>query len=273
MFRAFQFGLCVVALLVMPAMVQVAGAVPIAVDTNTSAVSFDDDFETGTLGLAPTATVGTWQALNGGGTVATTGDIGFAPYEGSQLVNMTQGQKLYGQAAASSANGDVMKVQMAFRPSNMTQFGASGPTDYFVVLPVNSYFSSFSSCGELNELLFGDSGPSDVSYYNAGWHKMAQTFNKDAWNTITITHTNNGTDGYHISINGQTPEMVPYLGTSWDPAGDPNLAGIEWGVAGGTNQAHLAIDAIPGVVPEPSTLALVVTGLIGLLAYAWRKRR
>ncbi len=28
-----------------------------------------------------------------------------------------------------------------------------------------------------------------------------------------------------------------------------------------------------GVVPEPSTLALLVTGLIGLLCYAWRKRK
>ena len=30
---------------------------------------------------------------------------------------------------------------------------------------------------------------------------------------------------------------------------------------------------ISSVVPEPSTIALLTTGLLGLLAYAWRKRR
>ena len=29
----------------------------------------------------------------------------------------------------------------------------------------------------------------------------------------------------------------------------------------------------PGVIPEPSTLVLLATGLLGLLAYAWRKRK
>lgn len=31
--------------------------------------------------------------------------------------------------------------------------------------------------------------------------------------------------------------------------------------------------SIPGEIPEPSTMALLATGLIGLLAYAWRKRK
>jgi len=37
-------------------------------------------------------------------------------------------------------------------------------------------------------------------------------------------------------------------------------------------QTEISAAAIEGV-PEPSTLALLVTGLLGLLAYAWRKRK
>lgn len=36
---------------------------------------------------------------------------------------------------------------------------------------------------------------------------------------------------------------------------------------------YLGSFTAPAAVPEPSTLALVVSGLVGLLAYAWRKRR
>ena len=31
--------------------------------------------------------------------------------------------------------------------------------------------------------------------------------------------------------------------------------------------------AVAGAVPEPATLALLFTGLLGVLAYGWRKRR
>jgi hypothetical protein len=33
------------------------------------------------------------------------------------------------------------------------------------------------------------------------------------------------------------------------------------------------VDQVPAATPEPSTLALLATGLMGLLAYAWRKRK
>ena len=41
---------------------------------------------------------------------------------------------------------------------------------------------------------------------------------------------------------------------------------------GGCRGAESYFDE-PFTVPEPSTLALFATGLIGLLAYAWRKRK
>jgi len=46
----------------------------------------------------------------------------------------------------------------------------------------------------------------------------------------------------------------------------PDNTGNGWHMYGFTNEAA-------GVVPEPSTLALLACGLAGLLAYAWRKRK
>ena len=66
-------------------------------------------------------------------------------------------------------------------------------------------------------------------------------------------------------------------------------SGITWsdgdftgdGVVGGPDLTILlanfgkgALASLPaGVVPEPGTIALLVTGLTGLLGYAWRKRK
>jgi len=42
------------------------------------------------------------------------------------------------------------------------------------------------------------------------------------------------------------------------------------------NTIYLVTDATGGtfaVVPEPGTISIVLSGLIGLVAYAWRKRK
>jgi hypothetical protein len=50
----------------------------------------------------------------------------------------------------------------------------------------------------------------------------------------------------------------------------PTMGGVEFGyTAGQMPQLVLTV----GAVPEPSTIILVSTGLLGLLAYAWRKRK
>jgi hypothetical protein len=51
------------------------------------------------------------------------------------------------------------------------------------------------------------------------------------------------------------------------------LGGVkEWNELRNSAQAFGDIWAT-GTIPEPSTLVLLVSGLLGLLAYAWRKRR
>lgn len=59
---------------------------------------------------------------------------------------------------------------------------------------------------------------------------------------------------------------------------DPVVDGFEIGLSRNkttaTTAAELYIDNLTvTTVPEPSTVALLATGLIGLLAYAWRKRK
>jgi hypothetical protein len=69
-----------------------------------------------------------------------------------------------------------------------------------------------------------------------------------------------------VSINGKTWQ---YSNSGFD-----QTAGKAW-ISGGTYYVQLgAADGVStAVIPEPSTLALLAAGLVGLLAYAWRKRK
>lgn len=86
--------------------------------------------------------------------------------------------------------------------------------------------------------------------------------------------------------NWQWVTGEPFNFTAWNPvSGEPNNAGNEdklhfhshyyagptWNDIGGgrTDLVHSYVVEIP----EPSTLALLAMGAIGLLAYAWRRRR
>jgi hypothetical protein len=47
---------------------------------------------------------------------------------------------------------------------------------------------------------------------------------------------------------------------------------FDWAVAG-TNTLSVSADNFGTIVPEPGTLLLLATGLLGLVCYAWRKRK
>ena len=105
----------------------------------------------------------------------------------------------------------------------------------------------------------------NVQYNAAGWQNTGLTHTIGQWNDVVATHTN-GTADWTISVNGSAPVAVTMNPSPSNPTGLPvGFKTYCYPVGAG----GLYLDAIP----EPGTIVLLFTGLIGLLAYAWRKRK
>lgn len=95
---------------------------------------------------------------------------------------------------------------------------------------------------------------STSSYYTLGYDV----------NTVTGSISN-------ISLSGSTADYSSLTSSAFSDAATANVgffaSSEDWGAYGFVDNV-----AVSGV-PEPSSVALLVTGLFGLLCYAWRKRK
>lgn len=113
-------------------------------------------------------------------------------------------------------------------------------------------------------------------YYDvsATWYSEYTSRCPDVVYSITENST---TLDYHADQT-VTPDEPVYDGVPWKTMFTSIYIGdgtADVSVAWGSGDGYVSADAVrlTAAVPEPSVLALLVTGLLGLLAYAWRKRK
>jgi len=78
-----------------------------------------------------------------------------------------------------------------------------------------------------------------------------------------------GPDGNLYVASSGTDEILRYDGTTGAPVGDAVF--VSTGSAGLVRPESLLFFTPQVGIPEPSTLTLLATGLVGLLAYSWRR--
>jgi hypothetical protein len=181
--------------------------------------------------------------------------IGGAP-RAADALTMTFGNSILGQVDSFTENG--MKVESTYFTDNH---------DHIHIIDRNAdgnpdLWNHDGCCGEWYEFTFGgapfDLVSFDVVKMSAG---AVGIFASSSGATLSVTK----------SGSPNTPFTFGLPGTGWS-----GITSFRWDQTYG----NMAIDNVvfdaarqsPSATPEPSTMALFGTGLVGLLAYGWRRR-
>ncbi len=127
-------------------------------------------------------------------------------------------------------------------------------------------------------------GPGTIAIWNlnnlTGTDSAITLLENNTWEHVAWTYDGAKLVKYHNGVQQSeysNPNIAfAYPNTTWR-FGESGLGG---GFIGGLDEIRIYSNALSAsevaalaTIPEPSAMALAVLGLIGLLAYAWRKRR
>jgi hypothetical protein len=132
------------------------------------------------------------------------------------------------------------------------------------------YDGSAWNSHRLMEFGFDSSMPGFYAYNSGGAAVEGSTPNTDRWVTIWAKLYDAGSGNVNADVGwcelNQTPFVDGQRISGYD-ALDYALTTVINGGSGGFDNLRVS------TIPEPSALALLTTSLLGLLAYAWRRRR
>jgi hypothetical protein len=186
----------------------------------------------------------------------------------------TQATILYGTNTSASAQ----TVSMAWRTRTSTEAAATNTTPLVSdIVNVSGMTTSGDTTSPfLLEMTFD---PSNLKY---GTGSLAACIAKD-----DIYIVSNGTGKWENTVLENTGGTAKYMNVSGSLS-DPTTLGItdsnissylgDYGVGKNTDGTYYAWAVVNhnsefAVIPEPSTLGLLIAGFLSLIAYAWRKRK
>lgn len=204
--------------------------------------------------------------------VTSTGHVFNTPY-GSQFLHLYRGME--GMASAANVLTSEAQATIAANGSMRVEVDAhnvSGIDGWGGNIGISAYDDA---PGAYDHCAFDLSLRSDGALWM--WQggttaQIAGAYTLNAWNKLTVD-INFATDRCSVSVDGilKASDLVFAAGDlakvqkiemqSWwnSSTGGPGRGGFD----------NLVVTS----VPEPSTISLVAMGLVGLLAYAWRKRK
>lgn len=168
--------------------------------------------------------------------------------------------------APVAGNVYTLSTQLTVTPTDQQAWGAIG----FTGNAASSYGNGSSYWDDQHAwmLIRGNGGTMEFANATSGpGHTGASVTagSKSAYSIVLDTTGTNWVAKWFIN-NGVTPDWT-YTYTD----GNPSISYVAIGNVGGvaTSFDNLTLSS----TPEPGTFVLVTTGILGLLVYAWRKRR
>jgi hypothetical protein len=263
--QSYQFlGLLVLAI----------GTAYVSSPLSAATIYFQDDFQSATAGTMPTdagadlnpvGTVGSWtisensptylQVWNNANPSNPTNDAGANHYASEVAASDGEGDMFAtGWNAADTANKQLYVSLSVWRPS----------AGYAGLEIIGRGAASWASRA-FDVRIGGDGG---VRYYDgAAGHATSLTVAAGSWQNLVIAAdmaTKTGT----ISVGGASASF------NWSNSADQQIGNIFFAPdQTGRNFFDNVTLSDTAPVPEPSTIALLMTVLVSLLAYAWRKHK